>query len=453
MRIVIALIAFSVTPLLLAAQQSNDNKSAVDYHCDKDQVVKTLCEDMENRDKDAQQKLIADEAKKLRESLQHADETKKVITDVNNTLSTDKGTQIDGVTGGAQDVNQRANGGPVYGNTVSKDVTDKSISLLDRLERQENVITENVANAARSAAQTPTNSSSSFASQQHQLNESTRGEAGTPQTSLEQRLQQQERVVVSSPRAKTAVASNESTKNADMTQSLDRRLQDKEANIMSSASSVKAMAAADRRMEAEAQARRAEETRQEAARQAELAAQARAQADEKRIAEQEEDARVAAQRRIDDRDDRIEAAKLARQQQALYRALIGPPPVQSAPYIPSYMPSPAYSSGYTPAYDPSSPPVSSNSTTGSHSLFDIYKTPNTVNSGYTHYDFTPCISIVNAAATMSCIKNAPLLDSNGQTVAPDAQTGSSQGQIPATQSAAPATSSAASPASAPKTAP
>ena len=338
MRMVLALIAFSVTPLLLSAQQSNgDTNAAVDFHCDKDQIFKTLCEDMETRAKDARQKLIADEAQKLRESLQRVDEAKKVTSDVNNTRSADKGTQIDGVTGVAQDVNQRANGGPIYGNTVSQDVTDKSISLLDRLGRQENVIIQNVGNATHSATQ-PTNSSSSFANQQHQLNESTRGEAGSQQTSLEQRLQQQEQILGSSPHVKAAVTSSESTNSVNSTQSLDRRLQDNEANIMSSASSVEAMTAADRRLEAEAQARRAEEARQAEAHRAEIARQAQAEAEAKYVAEQARREKLHAEAAEEDWEERHEAARDLREQQALYRAMFGPPPSQALPYVP-YVPS------------------------------------------------------------------------------------------------------------------
>jgi hypothetical protein len=362
MRITLALIAFSVTPVtVFAAQQSDSDKnSAIDYHCDKDQVVKKLCEDMQKRDNDARQKLIAEEAKKLRQSLQHTDETKKVITDVNNMRSADQGAQIDGVTGVAQDVNQRANGGPIYGNTVSQDATDKSISLLDRLGRQENVIMQNVGNAAHSATQT-TNSSSSFANQQHQLNESTRGEAGTQQTSLEQRLQQQEQIIASSPRVKAAVTSSESTNSVTSTQSLDRRLQDKEANIMSSATSVKAMAAADRRMEVEAQAQRAEEARQEAAHRAEVTEQARARAEAERVAEYGRKETAAAEEAYEARQEAREEAREARRQQALFNAMYGPPPNQALPYVPSYTPPVSSYGTYLPSYNPSYVPQSGSS--------------------------------------------------------------------------------------------
>jgi hypothetical protein len=175
----LALVALALVPVSSSAQQSGSKKSADnDSDCEEEKwrMFRSLCRELEQRNKD------------LQLAVEKANDLKKAADDVQKLQSTDKDQQIDGVVGVGKDLNSQGNSNP-----ASREVTDKSLSFIDKVAHWENKILDNVDNAIRTGFQPQTVSPSPFTpSEQHQLNEATGIIVGQQQLTPEQRREVQE---------------------------------------------------------------------------------------------------------------------------------------------------------------------------------------------------------------------------------------------------------------------
>ncbi len=327
MKCILALIALTLVPINLAAQEpEKDECSDVGFGSPFSEIVR--CLKLQNqKEKDAEAKLA--EAKKV------ADEAKEAGKDWNNLHSTNPDQQITGVTDTAKDVNSHVNNNP-----LSEVVTDKAVSLIDQFEHRKNELLSNTANTVRSGLAPQGGSPPSFnTGEQHELVE--------PQGSLQQQFENRKQVLLSTPSIKP-VPEAESTRSVLGSQQsdLEGQFQSRKEKLLKSASTVTTVSQAVLALQAAEQERIANEAKRDAAYRAEVARQGRDQAkaaEDNRIAEEK---RLKAEKDEEDREERREARREAREQQAAWDAIFG----RAGQYFPSALPQDSYGSGYANPY-------------------------------------------------------------------------------------------------------
>jgi hypothetical protein len=263
MRIILSLLVLSLIPTVAAAQQSDaDTHVDVDYHCDKNPIAYVLCEEMEKRDKEARLKFEATEAERIKKYSDAVAEAKKIADDANKVRSTNKDEQIDGIVGTAKDINQHGNV-----SQASEAVTDKSLSAVEEFEHRENELLKNTDNAVRSGLEQRGAATSSFnAGEQHQLNESTRTTAETPQQTPEQQFLDREQTLLYTPSVRTIVTEVKSTKSVPAPEQVtpEEQFRNREAKMLASPSTVRSVAQADQAIQAKERERLAIEAKKPA---------------------------------------------------------------------------------------------------------------------------------------------------------------------------------------------
>jgi hypothetical protein len=288
------------------------------------------CLDVQNQKRKADEAKAAEEMKVLK-AAEAANDLKRAADNVGKMRSTNQGDQIDGVTGTARDLNSKGNSNP-----VSKKITDQSISIIDQFDHAAIERLNKANETVKSSLEPNRSSSSSFASQPHQLNESTRGNE-PHQTSVEQQFQNQATLLAApSARAPQVRTQTAETINETHESTLQEQFQSQQATLLSSAASVNAVGKAERAVDAREGQRIAIETRKNAAYWAEIAERSREQ--DRRNRQQAEADRIA-QRKKEKAEEAAEAREEARELRA-WMAAMGLTPVQTVPaYVPSYIPS------------------------------------------------------------------------------------------------------------------
>ena len=177
MKLIWGVFALTLVPITVSAQQPDSKKaSGDDWHCEGPQwqMFRDLCRKMEQDGKDMQA------------TIDKVNELRKAAQDLEKARSTDPNQQIDGLTGLAKDGNSNGNN-----NAVSKEVTDKSIDIMNQIAHHGKEILDNVGKTVQSVTEPPSGSSSSFGAGSHQLNELKKSNAGSQPLTIQQQIQQQ----------------------------------------------------------------------------------------------------------------------------------------------------------------------------------------------------------------------------------------------------------------------
>jgi len=351
MKCILALLTVAVTFIPCVAQQSKPTYPCTDvckdsHVFDNASIVRCLdCQRSWEEREAAEDKLL--------DAKRKADELKRAADDVAKVRSGRPDQQIDGMTDAAKDANSHVNN-----NAASKAVTEKSLSVIDRWAQMENQVNNDTGNAVQSISETPTGSTTPYSAGGHELHESIKTNVESQPLTIEQRYRQQDQTLLSAPSVRSAVGEAEPTKRIVGPQtSIKERYNNQENEILLSPRNVKAVADADRAIKAAEQVRRDREAKEEAARQVEVARQAKEQAEQQRLAKIENDRQLADKyAKIDReyaemvREDKREAARAARAQQAAWNAMFG---------LPAYVPDvPAFDTSNLPAFDTSNLPAS-----------------------------------------------------------------------------------------------
>lgn len=466
MKCIFALLVLILASISSPAQQTESKKSE-DVDCLKEFAFLSRgfwnCIDVKNKAqaqeaKDSKAKLDA-EALEAADKLKQADDELRQATEAwNNLHSSNTDQQIKGVTDAGKDVNSHVNNNP-----ASKEVTDRAISVIERFAQMDNELLNSAGNAIQSGLATQAGSASPYsAGGQHQVHEGTKTNVESQPLTIEQRYQQQDQMLMSAPAVRSAVAAAEPTKGAVASRlSVEERYNNQENKILMSPRAVNAVTEADNAIQAAEQVRLANEAMKEAAHRAEIVARDREIAEAKvRDAKAKSDALDKELRDLY-RQERWEAAREARERQALLDAMFGQRTQVASPYYSS--PSGFYPGQYFPsaASLPSAAGGYQFAPQNSYSYGDadpyIHVDLPASNSKHTWGTFNPWHCMDNLSTEAACIKTdeaaagivhdekpMSILDAFDahQGVGPSATDGSnnSSGQVPAAQSSSAAQS-------------
>ena len=326
MKCIFALLALTLVPFTVAAQQPASNipppprPTVPDGgKCNPDN--QRACEELA-RELHAYE--IALEAwQKAYDVWDKANELRKAADDLKKAQSSDQGQQIDGVIGLGKDANSNGNN-----NAASKAVTDKALDFMGQYAQQEKALLENVGKTVEQGSGEKAGSPSSLSSGTHQLVESTKGSGG--QVTFDQQFEKQQEILLVSPSSSKAERHQPNPSTISRGQvTFDQQFEKQQGALLASPSRVAKVAKADQQVEAVAQEHRAQKAKEEAE---QRAAEAAAVAQAKKDKAAKEAAADAAWEKEYEAEQRAAALAHKRLMQAMGLLPADPPPTYTSPY-------------------------------------------------------------------------------------------------------------------------